>query len=230
MTNLMEVRSLLEGRPPEQVELAETLLVPVIHQFGQMQMQMFDQFQQMLMMMFQMFSTMHREQMDVVREELGQIRHLTQQLQEAQAELRKQTASTQAPAPPASPSARSAANPTLPSPPTSVPRDAKVKPPAWSSTEQRRPPAERQGPPAQDTGPPSHTKQAAAAHQPAAAKRDAAAPPPGGDAARNLHAVLAQRIAALQQERQTRWQKLVQMMSGGGATGKPATGPNQDKP
>ncbi len=221
MTNLMEVRSLLEGRPPEQVELAETLLVPVIHQFGQMQMHMFDQFQQMLMMMFQMFSTMHREQMDVVREELGQIRHLTQELQETQAELRKQTAPAQA-----SPSARSAATPTLASP--APPRDAKVKAPDWSSTEQRRPPVERPRPPAQDTERLSDTKQARASQPSAAGKRDTVAPP-GGDAARNLHAVLAQRIAALQQERQTRWQKLVQMMTGGGgASGKPATGPNQD--
>ena len=225
-SNVLEMKALLEGRPPEQVELAETLLLPVIHQFGQMQMQMFDQFQQALMMMFQMFSSMHREQMDVVKEELGQIRHLTEELQAAQAELRQQAVASQAAAP-------AIARPPLSSPAAPA-RDSKVTAPAWSSAQgQRRPPGSANPRPesssssAQDGGGEAQHPSAAAqgratASTPGGGKREpspAPAAPGATDSARNLHVVLAQRIASLQQERQTRWQKLVQMMTGGGAGG-----------
>ena len=51
-------------------ELTESMLVPLVNQFGLMQQQMFDQFQQAMAMMVQMFGTMHREQMEVIRAEL----------------------------------------------------------------------------------------------------------------------------------------------------------------
>jgi hypothetical protein len=160
-----EVRALLAGRPPEHVELAESLLVPLVHQFGQMQVQMFDQFQQVLVVLFQMFSTMHREQMDLVREELAQIRRLTDELQATQAQLRQ---------------------PPAPRPdPDESPRARPAPAGAGAGTPPRRKP----------TPPPP--------------------PPEASDAARQLHAVLTQRIAALQQERQSRWQKLLQAMGGG---------------
>ena len=82
-----DMRGILAGRSPEQIELAESVLVPVIHQFGQMHQQMFDQFQQMMMMAFQMFSTMHRDQMTVVRDEMAQIHRLTEELHTLQAQV-----------------------------------------------------------------------------------------------------------------------------------------------
>ena len=54
-------------------ELTESMLVPLVNQFGLMQQQMFDQFQQAMAMMVQMFGTMHREQMEVIRAELDQL-------------------------------------------------------------------------------------------------------------------------------------------------------------
>ena len=51
-------------------ELTESMLVPLVNQFGLMQQQMFDQFQQAMAMMVQMFGTMHRDQMEVIRAEL----------------------------------------------------------------------------------------------------------------------------------------------------------------
>jgi hypothetical protein len=222
------MKALLEGRPPEQVELAETLLLPVIHQFGQMQMQMFDQFQQALMMMFQMFSSMHREQMDVVREELGQIRHLTEELQAAQAELRQQAAASQQAA--AAAAAATKARPPLPSPARDS--NSKVTAPAWSSAPgQRRPggaePRSESSSAQGGGGAAQHpsvggAQGGATAPTGSGGKREpspAPAAPGAGDSARNLHVVLAQRIASLQQERQTRWQKLVQMMTGGAGGG-----------
>lgn len=54
----------------------------MFRQMGQMQHQMNEQFQQTLLMITQMFGTMHREQMDVIREELAHIRSLTEQMQQ----------------------------------------------------------------------------------------------------------------------------------------------------
>ena len=49
------------------------MLVPLVNQFGVIQQQMFDQFQQAMAMMLQMFGTMHREQMEVIREEMDRL-------------------------------------------------------------------------------------------------------------------------------------------------------------
>jgi len=81
-----EVRQRLSGLPQEQVQWVETLLMPVVNQMGQMQQQMFDQFQQAIVMMFQMFGTLQRDHMRLVRDELDQIRSLTAELQALQAE------------------------------------------------------------------------------------------------------------------------------------------------
>ena len=51
-------------------EVTESMLVPLVNQFGLMQQQMFDQFQQAMAMMVQMFGTMHRDQMEVIRAEV----------------------------------------------------------------------------------------------------------------------------------------------------------------
>jgi len=87
----------IAGRPPEQVEFAESLLVPLVNQFGQMQQQMFDQFHQAMMVMFQTFSALHRDQMELVRQELDRVHELTRQLHALQAELSKQPAAANDP-------------------------------------------------------------------------------------------------------------------------------------
>ena len=58
---------MLPGNLP-QSESTESMLVPLVNQFGLMQQQMFDQFQQAMAMMVKMFGTMHRDQMEVIRE------------------------------------------------------------------------------------------------------------------------------------------------------------------
>jgi pSer/pThr/pTyr-binding forkhead associated (FHA) protein len=72
---------------PEQADRQERLLAPLVHQFGQMQQQMFDQFHQAIMMMFQMFGTLHRDQMGLLREEIDRVGQLTRELQELKAEV-----------------------------------------------------------------------------------------------------------------------------------------------
>jgi pSer/pThr/pTyr-binding forkhead associated (FHA) protein len=63
----------------ERVELTESVLVPLLNQFGLMQQQMLDQFQQTIATLVQTFSTLHRDQMDLIREELDQLSDLTKE-------------------------------------------------------------------------------------------------------------------------------------------------------
>jgi hypothetical protein len=72
-------------------EVVESVLVPLVNQFGLMQQQMFDQFQQAMGMMLQMFGSMHRDQMEVIRAELEQIRELTEEFHTLKSELAKRT-------------------------------------------------------------------------------------------------------------------------------------------
>ena len=68
-------------------EMGESVLVPLVNQFGLMQQQMFDQFQQAMAMMVQMFGTMHRDQMATIREELDRLRELTDEFNALKNEL-----------------------------------------------------------------------------------------------------------------------------------------------
>jgi pSer/pThr/pTyr-binding forkhead associated (FHA) protein len=68
----------------------ENLISVLVYQFGQMQQQMADQFQQAVMTMVQMFSTFHRDQMDLVREELNRLHELNAEIVAIQAELASQ--------------------------------------------------------------------------------------------------------------------------------------------
>ena len=70
-----------------QPEISHSVLVPLMNQFSLMQQQMFDQFQQAMGMLVQMFGTMHREQMEVIREELDRLHQLSKELQELKDEL-----------------------------------------------------------------------------------------------------------------------------------------------
>ena len=72
-----------------QPEVGESVLVPLVNQFSMMQQQMFDQFQQAMGMLVQMFGKMHREQMEVIREELDRLHDLSRELQELKDELAK---------------------------------------------------------------------------------------------------------------------------------------------
>ena len=72
-------------------ELPESVLVPLVNQFGLMQQQMFDQFQQAMAMMVQMFGTMHRDQMAVIREELDRLHDITDEFHALKTELATRT-------------------------------------------------------------------------------------------------------------------------------------------
>jgi len=65
----------------------ESVLVPLVNQFGMMQQQMLDQFQQAIAMLVQMFGNLNSDHMDTIREELDQLRDLTKEFQALKLEL-----------------------------------------------------------------------------------------------------------------------------------------------
>lgn len=76
---------------PGQSASTESILVPLVNQFGLMQQQMFDQFQQAMSMLVQMFGKMHHDQMEVIRAELDRLHELTQEFQSLKDQLAKRT-------------------------------------------------------------------------------------------------------------------------------------------
>ena len=104
-----ELIALATGFSLAQAPGAEALLAPLVQQFTQMQQQMFDQFQQVMTMIVQTFRTLHADQVGQVRQELRQLRQLTLELRKLQAESAKLGDTTPAPT-----GAPRAATPALP--------------------------------------------------------------------------------------------------------------------
>ena len=162
----------------------EALLLPMMRQFSLMQQQMFDQFQQALLRMVQMFSGLHREQLQLIRQELNQLSELTRELQSLQAEPARQASIPARMEADALPRAES-----VPLPPPAAPA---VSPSAKVTPSQAPPPHPRQ--PAEKL--------------PTSAAEDS------GRSPREVHGWLMQRLASLQQERQSRWQKILNVLTG----------------
>jgi pSer/pThr/pTyr-binding forkhead associated (FHA) protein len=160
--------------PTSLVPQDNQLLLPLVQQFSSLQREMFDQFQKTMVMMVQMFSTMHQEQVALLREELAHFQKATEDLRAAQQELRErkggdQTSTPSAPTAPTMPPSRWAAG-------------------GWPLGDLTPPP------------PPTDTPQPVI--QPAPSVD---APPPGED----VHEWLSQRIANLENERQSRWERIL---------------------
>lgn len=96
--------------PPPGWGLSEQFVLSLLNHSTMMQQQMFDQQNQMMLMMMQMLSSMHSQHLDLVRDEMQQVRELTREMQDIQAELLRVQAhdqvtnvgnpSPEAPAPP----------------------------------------------------------------------------------------------------------------------------------
>ena len=71
----------------EKGDISESVLVPLVNQFGMMQQQMLDQFQQAIATLVQMFGNLHRDQMTTIRDEFDQLRELTREFQALKLEL-----------------------------------------------------------------------------------------------------------------------------------------------
>ena len=215
-------------------EGTESILVPLVNQFGVMQQQMFDQFQQAMAMMLQMFGTMHREQMEVIQGELDQLHGLTEEVRALETNWRIRTleeGETAAnPSDIASEAAETEGNDTdrsgdngnfrgdenprprrddgsLANQPSSWPSMSPEPKPSFASPAEHSPP---------------RTSQASAPTPPTEGLQEPVAPPRGradgptapADPERDSIAWLHQRIMTLQRERETRWQKILKLLPG----------------
>jgi pSer/pThr/pTyr-binding forkhead associated (FHA) protein len=232
----------VESSRLEQGQISESLLVPIVSQFGVMQQQMLDQFQQAISMLVQMFGNMHRDQMATIREELDQLKAITREFQELKAELAARTQSQNAPAPVSpllvnkgagqssitggSPNAaragvsndqaREFASPTLsppilsstvdagptPAPSASFPDAAQsqtvVSPDALAGATSTPPVKAKSG-----------REKATSRPKPAPAAATS-----GVEGDQDVMMWLHQRMATLQEERETRWQKILKLLPG----------------
>ena len=200
--SLARMSDIAEGRGPlalgpekprplaVQVESTDPTLVPLLQELGQMQQQMAEQFQQALMMMFQLFSGMHQDQMALIRQELAEIRHLTEEQQALQAELARRPSPVNGTPPMRSPSPEPSAEPSETPTPAAASRPTVAGDRAGASSVPRSSP-----PPRPDR--PASTQTA------------------GAMAEKDLHAFLNQRLASIQEEQQSRWQKLLRTVMAG---------------
>lgn len=183
--------SVFQTAPPTSTRAGadHSLLLPVINEFNRMQQQMLEQFHQTTLMMAEMFSTLHREQMGLVREELGQLRRLTQELQDLRTERARLALEA--------PDAAAAQAP---------PSDAAEGRPAEDPVPKAPP----------DEATPAGSSGADRAADAAAARVPEPVPvtPAVHDVA-DVHDWLNRRIASLEEERSGRWQKFLQFITGG---------------
>ncbi|HMB02837.1 MAG TPA: FHA domain-containing protein [Isosphaeraceae bacterium] len=193
---IRQAGGMLAAGSSSETELTRTALAMFLNQFGQMQRQMLDQFQQSTMMMFQMFGSMHTEQMEMIREELARLREIGETLESLKAEVKTATERAERPALGPTPWGPSPATP-------SIKASARAEAPGNGT---------RGVIPA--SGPPSGDGAAAGV----GAGRQ---PTPGGtskdqplEPSPNVDAWLFDRISALQEEQQSRWQKIFTVMRG----------------
>jgi pSer/pThr/pTyr-binding forkhead associated (FHA) protein len=219
-----------------QSELTESMLVPLVNQFGLMQQQMFDQFQQAMAMMVQMFGTMHRDQMEVIRAELDRLHELTEEFHALKNELAERTRE-QAEVLLHEPDVnlarfdrQAAMGSSVAATPPAVPSDAKESPgvsrvsqapansplPPASKTMEQRPSPQPHLLPTQSLSSlpaaPSVSEPVQQAGSHSSAKPSGASP--AADKDRDTVLWLHQRIRALQQERESRWQKILKLVPG----------------
>ena len=226
------------GRGMIPVELSESIAVMIANQFSQLQQQMFDQFHQAMLVMFQTFSNLHRDQMEIVRQELDRVHELTRQLHALQAELAKQPVAAKDPevqkllketqAEAASPAA-DPAHAFSPDRWEEAFREAAEKVMAATSESKQPAGTVKTDQPiftfSAETLPhdvPEGIKEVAAEVSPnreamnlemnegQSSQKSQSVPPVAAD----IHAMLCQKIAALQAERQSRWQKIIGFLAG----------------
>jgi predicted component of type VI protein secretion system len=105
------------GVPPTSALVSDpNPMISLVQEFNALQQQMFDQFQQTLVMLVQMMSSMHKEQVALIREEMRQFQQVSQELQQLQEQARSgRAAAVEAPSGP------------LPSPPGAIPLPAQPR-------------------------------------------------------------------------------------------------------
>ena len=223
---ILEPGQILVERPSERDRLAEPLLELVIQKYDrmqqqmcEMQQQMSDQFHEATMAMIQMFGTIHREQMDMVRGELNQIHRLSEELKELKANSSRNSSAPQDPTTAAAPGQH-------PSDP-----DGRIRPPDSRPASLASPPPSPADLPAGRAsnllarGAERPTPAEASSHRerPLAVEATGGSPEPEGRRPADcpagqvddfIHVVMSRRIAEIQRERQSRWHKILNLVTG----------------
>jgi pSer/pThr/pTyr-binding forkhead associated (FHA) protein len=179
---------------PGSREALAALVEPVAQQFALMQRQMFEEFTQRMLLMGRMFGELHREQLGAVREELLRLQEVAAELRELQAALARGGAGARTDLA-GSPQHRAAVPRRLEGPAAGLPGPGKTAP--------EIPPREMMGE--------SGTAPSGGEQQVSPPPRK---PPAAGAADQDLHATISQRILELQQEHETRWQKILSFLGG----------------
>ncbi len=172
----------------------------------QQQMQLMESFHKDMVTMVQMFVAMHREHQATVRDELGRVQQLTQELTRLNARLGQLPApGTTRPNPETNRNARKAE----PAPPAGSSAKPESSPRAHSAQRSTEEPARKPRGPTQS--PPK--KRPAPAPAPEESEEPSPAAIPTGTSA-ELYAHLTRRITELQQERQGYWQRILKVING----------------
>jgi pSer/pThr/pTyr-binding forkhead associated (FHA) protein len=204
------------------------VLTPFANQFRLMQEHMFEQFQQSLLTMFDMFNTVQREQTSALRQELDELKKVNQEIRELREEMTRRSMpipqpislvpldrlspivvatmsfDTRRP----HPEEPSMASTQRPSDPQHIPNPAanasQAPVPGRENSQQELsvPPERRPGSDGATAGPPNGSANATSRSEPT---------PPAGV---SIHDWLSQRMNQLQHEQQSRWQRLVQILTG----------------
>jgi pSer/pThr/pTyr-binding forkhead associated (FHA) protein len=213
-------------------ESAESMLVPLVNHFGDIQQQMFDQFQQAMAMMLQMFGTMHREQMEVIRGELDRLHDLTEEFHLLKNELANRTQESG----PLVPNAVAAASKGLDEPmvtepstlegsaaPESHQKSKRAQAAATSSSQpvssasivsEHQLPSAGRAAYSSPQAPASPLCSGALGESPLPSREKTDAANTTADSERDSIVWLHQRIMTLQRERETRWQKILKLLPG----------------
>lgn len=156
----------------------------LVQQFGAMQQQMFDQFHQTMMMMFEGFAALHRETSGSIRAEFEEVRKLSSEIET----LREETS-------------RLAEATTM-----------SFQAPAFLKADQHQG-SPLNGQPGPGAPPRPGQPATSAGDSGRAAKAHAKVVPPLPDPHVDIHAQLCERLNTMAAERQSRWQKILAMMS-----------------
>lgn len=191
--------------PPEFTG-SEPGLSLLLNHFGQMQQQMLDQFQSSMMMMMQMFNGMHRDQMGLVREELDRLRELGDEIQQIKVQMAASTAAAPQPLPPPPPYSL---------PPGTAPWQGNIWTPSGRpATPYVNGPSPRNDPQRAPNGAAPGTSPAgpnpfAARPQTRPATLPQGSPDTPPEANHEIHEWLNDRLVAITNEQQTRFQKIM---------------------
>ena len=195
--------------PIEQTSaLVERIVGPLVAQVGLIQQQMVEELNQARAMMFETFAALHQEQAAFLNHELEQLRQLSQELHGLRADLERQTRflAERTTTPPALPAARlgSAASAS-----TTRIVAAGFTLPTASPVAQKIPNG-----PIRIVGPARTTTRPNGSAQGPLVSFTRSEPEVDESDAVNIHALLCDRISRINQDQQTRWQKILSVLPG----------------